>query len=243
MSNKVKILLAVVVAAIVLAIGGGVAVMADEGQTTQSNPLFAKVAAVLGNVTEQQLTDAFKQAREQVASTEIETRLARALADGIITQTEKTAIETWLAQKPDYTDKEAMKAWLKAQPEISKPEFLKRLLGAPGLIKRYHYCIGVPFIGGEAVMEKAAAILHIDVATLKSAFQLAGKQLQDGNIVKALNQAVANGKLTQAEADQISSWWAERPAAIDKLMPDFRPGGYRGPVQQFHPQVQCQGCR
>ena len=122
MSKKIKLLLAVTAAVVVLTVGGGVAVIASgttttPTTTTQSNPLLAKVAAILGNVTEQQLVDAFKQAREQVSQETITTLLAKAVESGTITAAEKTAIETWLAQKPDGTDKEAMKAWMEKVEE------------------------------------------------------------------------------------------------------------------------------
>lgn len=244
MFKKNKILFIIISIIVVLAaLGGGIAVMADEEQPIQSNSLLAKVATILGNVTEQQLVDAFKQAREEIANEAIETWLARALENGTITTEDKIAIENWLAQKPDLADKEAMKAWLEDKPDISNPGFLKRLLLTPPKIRRCAFCIGAPLIGGQALMEKVAASLNIDIETLKAAFQEAGTQLKDEKIGQALNKAVANGKISQAEADEISSWWIKRPAAVDKLMPVFRFGGCKEPIQQFHPRVQYQGCR
>jgi len=70
--KKVKIIVAIVGGVVILALAGVPLSMAADNTTptttpaTQSNTLFAKVAALL-NVTEQQLTDAFKQA---VPSTE-----------------------------------------------------------------------------------------------------------------------------------------------------------------------------
>jgi hypothetical protein len=45
-------------------------------------------------------------------------------------------------------------------------------------------------------------------------------------LTKSLANAVTNGKITQAEADQIQSWWNQRPAAVDKLAPN---GGFGFP--------------
>jgi hypothetical protein len=244
MFKKKKFIIAVISVIVVLAaVGSGIAVMADEGQPTPSNPLLAKVAAILGNVSEQQLVDTIKQAREEVAVEAIETWLIKAVENEVITDVDKTAIDNWLAQKPDFADKEAMKAWLADRPEISNPRFLKRLILAPSRLRRTGFCVGAPLISGQAVLEKTAARLNIDIETLKSAFQEAGAQLRDGRIGQALNKAVTNGKITQAEADEISSWWEERPAAIDKLAPVFRFGGCKEPIQKFRPRVQYQGCR
>ncbi|MDD5289068.1 MAG: hypothetical protein PHY28_08175 [Dehalococcoidales bacterium] len=228
MSKKIKVLLAVVIAAVVLTVGGGVVVMADDGEqtttstttTAQSNPLFAKVAAILGNVTEAQLTEAFKQAREEVADEATATWLTKAVEAGTITAEEKTTIENWLATKPDGTDKDAMKAWLEARPSVVKRGFIDSLLKAPCRIKQV-----MPEITSDTVMQKVATILGIDEATLKAAFQQAGVQLKSENFTKALDKAVENGKLTQEEADQIEAWWAERPAAVDKVMPGAGIGG------------------
>jgi flagellar basal body-associated protein FliL len=75
MSRKLKIILAVVAGVVMLALGGGAVVMAAGSTTTpttstatQSNPLFAKAAAILG-VTERQLTAAYQQANTQAHTT------------------------------------------------------------------------------------------------------------------------------------------------------------------------------
>lgn len=219
MSKKIKILLAVVAALVVLTVGSGVIVLANgEQQTTPGNPLFAKVAAILGNVTEQQLTDAFKQAREQVAKEAVTAWLAKAVTDGNITATEKIAIETWLAQRPVETDKVALKAWWDKRPEIAKPGLLKGFLRAPGNIKQFDVHFLAPK-DNDAVFTKVAAILNISVDTLKNAFQQAGTQLKTDNFNKFLDKAAEKEKITPGEAEQIKSWWAQRPPAVDKIMP------------------------
>lgn len=245
MSKKIKIMLAVVAAVVVLAVRGGVVAMAN-GTTTptdsaKSNQLLARVAAILGNgITEQTLTDAFKQAREETAKEAIAAWLARAIENGVVTATDMTSIEIWLSQKPDGTDRDAMKAWLEKKPTITKPEFLRRLILSPARMKRCAYCIGVPLIGGEAVMKEVATILNVKEETLREAFKEAGKQLRDENVNKALGKAVANEKITQPEADEILSWWAERPAALDKLAPNDGLGVWgriRGGMIRFHQRL------
>ena len=86
MSKKMKILLTIVAAAVVLTLGGTLAVMAngEEATTDTSNSLLAKVAAILGNVTEQQLVP---QAGMQQALDALDIVLVRfdlGVANGII---------------------------------------------------------------------------------------------------------------------------------------------------------------
>jgi hypothetical protein len=228
MSKKIKILLAIVAALVVLTVGGGVAVMAS-GTTTptttptvtaKSNPLLAKVAQLLGNgITEQQIVDAFKQAREQVNKDAITAWLAKAFENKTITAEEKAAIEKWYAQKPTTTDKDAMNVWFEARPKIAKQRLLNEILKAPCRTKQL-----ILGIDGEAVMGKVAAILKIDKQKLIDAFQKAGIELKSDAFFKALDQARKNGKITQGEEDQIKSWWNQRPAAVDKLAPNLVPG-------------------
>jgi hypothetical protein len=55
-------------------------------------------------------------------------------------------------------------------------------------------------------------------------------------LTKSLANAVTNGKITQAEADQIQSWWNQRPAAVEKLAPNggfCLPGGRCGMMPGF----------
>jgi len=227
MSKKMKILLAIVAAVVVLTVGGGVAALAagettpptTTTGTTPSNPLLAKVAAILTPITEQQLVEAFKQAREQVDKDAITAWLAKAFENKTITAEEKAAIEKWLAAKPDPANKDAMKAWFEAEPKISKQRLLNEILRAPGKTKQL--MLG---IDEDAVMRKVAAILKIDKQKLIDAFQKAAVALRSDQFFKALEQVKKNGKITQGEEDQIKSWWNQRPAAVDKLAPNVVPG-------------------
>jgi uncharacterized protein YehS (DUF1456 family) len=227
MSKKMKILLAIVAAVVVLTVGGGVAVLAagetttptTTTATTPSNPLYAKVAAILGNnITEQKLVDAFKQAREQVDNEAIKTWLAKALENKTITAEEKAAIEKWYAQKPTTTDKDAMKKWLEAQPKIAKPGLLNEILRAPGKTKQL-----ILGIDEDVVMGKVAAILgnNITVQKLIDAFKKAEIDLKNETFFKMLDKAVTDGKITSDEAQQSKSGWGQKPAALDKVMPGF----------------------
>ncbi len=253
MSRKWKILLIVLAAAVVLALGGTAIAMAADGTppeaTTASNPLFAKVAATLG-ITEQALTNAFVQARTQVENQIIDKALANAVTNKAITQAESDAIKAWLAQRPEPPTKETLKTWWDARPTVANAGIYKRFLQAPARMRQFGYCLQRFGLADDVILPKVAKILNIDEATLRSAFQQAASELKQAQFDKALNNAVTNGKITQDEANQIKSWWASRPAALDKLAPGFGfqkgPGMMRGfggfggmPCLPYTPQTQA----
>jgi hypothetical protein len=236
MSKKLKIVMAVVAGVVVLAVGGAAIVMAAGSSTTptttptaQSNTLFAKAATTLG-VTEQQLTDAFKQANTQAESQMIDQQLAQAVTKGTITQAESDAIKTWLSQKPTAPTKDSLKAWQDSQPKLANPDALRGLSGFPGKIMG---AWGGLYSNNTDLLTQVVANLNsatgksVTVAQLQDALTQAAAQMKSDTLAKSLANAVTNGKITQAEADQIQSWWNQRPAAVDKLAPNsgFCPPG------------------
>jgi hypothetical protein len=222
MSKKWRIIVAVLAAVVVLTVGASAIALASDGEQTQSasNPLLARVAQLLGK-TEAQLTDALKAARIEVAKEAITAALNKAVANNVISATEKASIEAWLAQQPDPTNKDAIKAWREARPQISKPELYKRFLGVRKAILRWGWCHNFTGIEESQVMKKVAAKLGVGEQALIDAFRQASQEMRTNAFQKALANAVTNGRLTQAEADQIASWWAQRPAALDKFAPGF----------------------
>ena len=233
MSKKLKIITAVMAGVVILALGGGALVMAADNTTTttpttQSNALFARAAAILG-VTEQQLTDAFQQANTLAESQRIDQQLAQAVTKGTITQAESDAIKAWLAQKPTAPTKDTLKAWQDSQPKLANPDALKGLLGFGG---RMMGTAGGADTNNTDLMTQVVADLNtatgksITVQQLQDALTQAAAQMKTYALTKSLANAVTNGKITQAEADQIQSWWNQRPAAVDKLAPN---GGFGFP--------------
>jgi len=236
MSRKLKIIFAVVVGVVVLAIAGGaVAFAADAPPATTSttapaNQLFTKVAATLG-VTEQQLTDALKQASTQIQGQRVDQALAAAVTAKTITQDEANAIKAWLAQRPTTFTKDAMTAWQAKRPTLANQGAWKSIL-----VGGAKMMMGAGVANQTDLMTKVAALLStaanktITVDQLKAAFTTAETQMKAAAIDTALSNAVTNGKLTQTESDQIKAWWNSRPAALDKLTPNVVPGipGFRG---------------
>jgi hypothetical protein len=254
-SKKLKIILAVAVGLVILALGSGAIVMAATSTTTtatttaatQSNPLFAKVAASLG-VTEQQLADAFKQAGTEAQNTRIDQALAQAVTDGKITQAESDAIKAWLAQRPTDPTKDAMKAWEDSRPQLANPDALKGILGFRGEMMG-PFCR--PASNNTDLLTRVVALLNqatgksITVSQLQDALTQAEAQMKSDAVTNSLADAVANGKITQDEANQIQSWWNQRPAAVDKLPGGFGfPGmGRGGMMPGFHGGMMGEGLR
>jgi hypothetical protein len=220
MSKKWKIILAAVATVVVLTVGGGAIVMADDETATASNPLLARVAEILEK-DEAEVVDAFKAARIEVAREAITAALDKAVTNDVITATDKLDIEAWLAQQPDPTDKDAMKAWWTARPEITKPALYWRFLGARRSILRYGWCHNFAGIAESQLIAKVAAKLGVGEQALVDAFNTARQEMRTSAFQKALANAVTNGRLNQAEATQIETWWSQRPAAVDKFAPGF----------------------
>ncbi|MGP8079911.1 MAG: hypothetical protein ACLPVI_05310 [Dehalococcoidales bacterium] len=229
MSKKLKIILALAAGVVILSLGSGAIVMAAGSTTTttpatttpatQSNALFTAVAATLG-VTEQQLADAFQQATTQAENQSITQALATAVKNGTITQAESDAIQAWLAERPTSPTPDNMKAWEAEKPQITNPGALKGILGPLGR--------GIGWLGNvstdnTALLTQVVTLLNqatgksITVAQLQAAMTKAEAQMKSDALTQALSNAVANGTITQDEANQIQSWWNQRPSAVDKL--------------------------
>jgi hypothetical protein len=115
MSKKVKVIVSVVAAVVLLTVGTATAVMAQEdgstANTTGTRGLFARVAGSL-NVTEEELIDAFKQARQEMGQEmkqmwqerrqkACSKAIDKAVEKELITQGEAGEIREWWEQRPE----------------------------------------------------------------------------------------------------------------------------------------------
>jgi hypothetical protein len=223
MSRKWKFFLAVIASAVVISLAGAAVAMANDGvttTTTESNTYLAAVAAKLG-VTEQVLTGAMTQARQELATTAINKKLADAVTKGTITQAESDAIKAWLALQPATDDKDAMKEWWSQRPELANSRIYNGLLFKGKITHMRGWACGVLGVNNDEFIAKLATILGKTTAVVQEAFQSAAGEMRTAAFEKALSNAVTDGKLTQDEANQIQSWWEQRPAALDKIAPGF----------------------
>lgn len=63
----------------------------------------------------------------------------------------------------------------------------------------------------DTLLSKVAAILGLDETTVQSAFDQAQQEIQAEQIDNMLSQLVANGKITQEQADAYKAWLNTRP--------------------------------
>ena len=117
MSKRMKILVSVLVAVVLLTVGGTATVMAQEGEpaptpeptttalaaTANTTGLLARVAEKLG-ITEEELVNAFKQAQQEMREEAFIKALDRAVEKGRITEGEAAEIKEWWGQKPEGFD-------------------------------------------------------------------------------------------------------------------------------------------
>ena len=107
MSKRMKVLVSVLVAVLLLVASGTAIAMAQEEEEpappVESNGLLARVAEILG-ISEEDLIDAFGQARQEMREEVFYEALDKAVAEGIITEEEAEEIAEWWEQKPDVLD-------------------------------------------------------------------------------------------------------------------------------------------
>ncbi len=104
MSRRTKVIISVTLAILLLAVGTTAIVMAQEETTPTLEPgakgLLVRVAEIL-DIPEEDLINAFKQARQELRGEAFIGALDRAVEKGRITQEEADEIKEWLEQKPE----------------------------------------------------------------------------------------------------------------------------------------------
>ncbi|MFH0846435.1 MAG: hypothetical protein V1894_00040 [Chloroflexota bacterium] len=70
----------------------------------------------------------------------------------------------------------------------------------------------------DTFVEKVAGKLGKTKDELVTAFQQTAVELREEALTKSLEKAVAKGLITPDEAEDIKTWYASRPAAVDKLL-------------------------
>ena len=108
MSKRMKVFVSVLVAVVLLTVGGVATVMADGGSTatdneTGRNGFQARVAEILG-IPQEDLIDAFEQARQEMREEAFYGKLDKAVEEGLLTQEEADEIQEWWEQKPEALD-------------------------------------------------------------------------------------------------------------------------------------------
>ena len=71
-----------------------------------------------------------------------------------------------------------------------------------------------PEASKQGLLERVADILEIDQEDLIDAFKQAQQEMKEEAFINRLNQAVAEGRITQEQADEIIGWWELKPEVI-----------------------------
>lgn len=69
----------------------------------------------------------------------------------------------------------------------------------------------------DEIQDRVAEILGVDVTDLGDALDQAREEYKDAKMDERLDQAVADGAITQEEADEIRDWLDARPEVLDDL--------------------------
>ncbi len=203
MSRRMKTLMALLAAVLLLTIGGAAVLAAPPADPVPpqnaSKNLFARVAEKLG-ITTDNLTSAFKQARQELLP-----QLAKPQTDN---RTKPGAVKPQLRNK--------VKSELRNNKE--KPEIKKEIreqarekikIAGQDLAER-----------NQKILARVVEILGIPLESLQQAFRQAREEMREQSIQNRLNKAVDKGIITQPESQQTLDWWNSRPkAALAKLFP------------------------
>ncbi len=209
MSKKMKVLVSVLVAILLLTIGGTTLAMAQEEEevepedelTTEeeimpdvgTDRLLARVAEILG-ISEEELREAFRQAREEVQDERFEKALYQML--------DKAVEEEILAPE----EAEEIKEWWEQRPEALTPGLLQRAFWA-----MYPRPKPMP---GNRFGNRPETKLHLQ--------QRLG-QLSDPEVrQKVLEKALEKGLISQEEVEAIKEWLESRPEVSNGLAPRAR---------------------
>lgn len=112
MSKRMKALIAVMVAVLVLTVGGTAMVMAQEEEpptTPEANGILARVAEILG-ISQEDLSNAFEQAKQDIKQEAFVRFLNKAVEEGRISQEEADEILQWWEQRPEVVERLLLRA-------------------------------------------------------------------------------------------------------------------------------------
>jgi len=125
MKKKTGIISIIAVAALLISTIVGIAVYADDGDSSTKNPqsaLMAKVAEILG-VDQDDLENAFTQAREELRDEAVQDRLDKLVENGVLTEEEAQEYADWLDERP-----EDLPAILNQIPQDNVEEYVQGLI-------------------------------------------------------------------------------------------------------------------
>jgi hypothetical protein len=217
MSKKMKVLIAVLVAVLTLTVSGAVAVLAQEDEeiepdeeellgklneimpgvkmfvSTESSELLSRVAEIL-DISEEELSDAFAQAKQEIMAERSEKTfyefLEQAIEEGLITEEEAEEIKEWWEQRPEAFN------WAQL---------------------RNAFCIM------RSDSESLTGNGWEGFKGVRQNIQLRLKECKNPELkMEMLEKAIQEGLISEEDADGIREWTGNRPAALGQLSPKPR---------------------
>ena len=189
MSRKMKVLVSVLVAVLLLMVGGTAIAMAQEEEEpapqeeelspqAEANGLLARIAEILG-VPEEDLIDAFTQARQEMMQERWEgafnQALDEAVAEGLLTPEEAEEIREWWEQKPEAL--------------------------------------------GQGLLRCAAGFMAPNAGSLPGVRSDQRPEIKHRLELKFHKRAMERACVTPEEIDEIQEWWNGNPEALDQMPP------------------------
>ncbi|MBI2868741.1 MAG: hypothetical protein HYX96_02815 [Chloroflexi bacterium] len=232
MSRKMKVVISLVVALLLLSLGGTAAVMARENEKVDASAapasdnaspgkaFLARVAAILG-ISEASLTAAMRQAGRELRQERFERLVDAAAEKDIITAAEAVQIKEWWAARPPAVDRLLGAARVQRIPVT--PKLLEGAVKAGRVtpeeaeeIKQWWQDRPAEVDTLLAVKGKIEQIRERIERGVRNGLQKIG-QLRE-NLDKYLDKAVERQLVTGVEADLVRTWWAQRPEAAGRIL-------------------------
>ena len=238
-----------------LAVGIPAAVSADTSDTVSSETsstttsdgqkpgqeLISKVAEIL-NIDEATMSDAFQQATQELSSEALQQRLTKAVEDGTITQDEADQITAWMNAEPAAAENLGQ-GWLNSlmRPSGNSSDSGTANLNAPtdigngfsgmrpsgNLSDSGNANLGTPPDMGNGFPGIRPSGNTSDSQPVNIGNMHRGSKLSTEEYIQ---NAVDSGTITQAEADEITTWINAMPDAMTKIG-SLQHNGHMGPSE------------
>lgn len=172
----------------------------------------ARVAEIL-NIDEDTVSDAFQQATQEIMAERQQERLQNAVDNGLITEEEATEIQAWMDSRPEALENLGQ-GWLNSLMRPSGNFFtnVNPDQGVPPDMGRE--------FPGMRPSDNSSSSKPANMGNMPGGSTLSTEEY--------LQNAVDSGTITQAEADEITTWINAMPDALDKIGPLGGPGQSMG---------------
>ena len=144
MWRRKKVIIIALLAAVLLAGGiSGAVLAADNGTDDQPKTVMARVAEIL-DIDQQQLEEAFAQAKSEMRAEGLDRFLEEQVAEGNITEEEAAQYREWLQAKPDMEPfQQQLREWQQNRPDVPLFERFGGKGFPGGMMRGGGHCFGV----------------------------------------------------------------------------------------------------